>query len=162
MNRRSFSDELDLAVVDVGSEPVPLQLPAGAAVFALRGALWLTQEGRRDDVMLRPGRRYDAAGRGTILVSSLPGSGQGPAAIIWFAPREARALPAADLQTLLRARAARIAHAERERALDAMVAAIAARIRKALPWLRRRRSDPAATPPRPVLPVGHARGLRAE
>ena len=54
----------------VDASPTPLRLPKGSAIFAYRGDAWITQEGMRDDLILRPGDRFDVKGRGLILVSA--------------------------------------------------------------------------------------------
>ena len=54
----------------VDASPTPLRLPQGSAIFAYRGDAWITQEGMRDDLILRPGDRFDVKGRGLILVSA--------------------------------------------------------------------------------------------
>ena len=58
------------APLAVDASPTPLRLPKGSAIFAYRGDLWITQEGIRDDWILRPGERFDVKSRGLILVSA--------------------------------------------------------------------------------------------
>ena len=41
------------APLAVDASPTPLRLPKGSAIFAYRGDLWITQEGMRDDWILR-------------------------------------------------------------------------------------------------------------
>ena len=54
----------------VDASPTQLRLPKGSAILASRGDLWITQEGMRDDFILRPGDRFNVKGRGLILVSA--------------------------------------------------------------------------------------------
>ncbi len=58
------------APLAVDASPTSLRLPNGSAIVAYRGDLWITQEGMRDDWILRPGERFDVKGRGLILVSA--------------------------------------------------------------------------------------------
>ena len=41
------------APLAVDASPTPLRLPKGSAIFAYQGDLWITQEGVRDDWILR-------------------------------------------------------------------------------------------------------------
>jgi hypothetical protein len=50
---------------------VLLEDAEGACVDCLSGALWLTQEGREDDVILHPGESMRVANDGLTLVTAL-------------------------------------------------------------------------------------------
>ena len=71
----------------VDASPTQLRLPKGSAILASRGDLWITQEGMRDDVILRPGDRFNVKGRGLILVSA---TRRGSAQFIVAPPARAR------------------------------------------------------------------------
>ena len=111
MNARQHIATPTNALIDVGTTPQPLPLPVGAALFAATGAVWLTQDGRRDDVMLANGARYDVRSRGLVVVSAINELGRhgtaDHATLYVAAPAEARAIGAADLRDFLRERAAR-------------------------------------------------------
>jgi hypothetical protein len=70
MNNIIISADRTGAPLEVDASPTPLRLPNGSALFAYQGDLWITQEGMRDDWILRPGERFDVKGRGLILVSA--------------------------------------------------------------------------------------------
>ena len=53
---------------------VLLREAIGARVVCLSGALWLTQEGLAEDVILEPGESLRVASRGLTLVTALRGS----------------------------------------------------------------------------------------
>ena len=75
------------APLAVDASPTPLRLPKGSAIFAYQGDLWITQEGMRDDWILRPGERFDVKGRGLILVSA---TRRGSAQLFVAPPRQLR------------------------------------------------------------------------
>ena len=52
---------------------VLLEDAEGAGVICLSGALWLTQEGREDDVILHPGESLRVANDGLTLITALRG-----------------------------------------------------------------------------------------
>jgi len=52
---------------------VHLEDAEGASVICLSGALWLTQEGREDDVILHPGESLRVANDGLTLITALRG-----------------------------------------------------------------------------------------
>jgi hypothetical protein len=123
---RMLAEDLASTLIAVDAVPLVLRLPAGSAVFALRGEVWLTQEGRRDDVMLAAGARYDVPSRAPIVVSAL----QGEAQLYVARPADARAIGVADLYEFLQARAGRL----RAAAIDALAASAR---RGARAWARR-------------------------
>jgi hypothetical protein len=53
---------------------VLIRKAAGARVVCLSGALWLTQEGREEDVILGPGESFRVSSEGLTLVTALRGS----------------------------------------------------------------------------------------
>lgn len=115
------------------AKPLSLRLPAGSAVFAVRGAAWLTQEGLRDDVVLAAGARFDVRGDGGIVVSAL-----GDDALLYVArPADAQAEPAADLHAYLAGTARRLRDAE----FDRTARALRERIERAARRLRQRLAD---------------------
>jgi len=42
----------------------------GVAIEVLEGRVWITEDGRRDDAFIGPGRRYRVAGDGMVLVGA--------------------------------------------------------------------------------------------
>src|SRR3954468_22079384 len=52
---------------------VHLEDAEGASVICSSGALWLTQEGREDDVILHPGESMRVANDGLTLITALRG-----------------------------------------------------------------------------------------
>jgi len=70
MNDIIISADRAKTPLSIDASPTPLRLPKGSAIFAYRGDAWITQEGMRDDLILRPGDRFDVRGRGLILVSA--------------------------------------------------------------------------------------------
>lgn len=113
MKPHPANDIGDGTLLDLHADAVPLRLPAGSAIFACTGVVWITQERLRDDVILRPGERFEVRSRELILASASDG-----AAKIWIAsPVDAAA--GGDVYALLRARAARL---RREALRDAMAA----------------------------------------
>src|ERR1700693_718285 len=51
-----------------------LREAAGVRVVCLSGAVWLTQEGREEDVILNAGEKFRIANRGLTLITALRGS----------------------------------------------------------------------------------------
>ena len=49
----------------------------GVAIEVLRGRVWITEDGRRGDAFLGPGRCYAVAGDGMVLVGVEPAGGLG-------------------------------------------------------------------------------------
>jgi hypothetical protein len=118
MNIHIHAEDLASTLFEVDAQPLTLRLPAGAALFALRGEVWLTQEGRRDDVILAAGTRFDVASRAPIVVSATHGDAQ-----VYVAhPADARA--GDDVRAVLRASARRL----RDEEIGGLAAAAAARI----------------------------------
>ena len=94
--------------INLDSQPLALRLPPGAAVFAVRGEVWLTQERMADDVILAAGERFDVGSRELLIVSSTKGS----ADIHIVAPADARTANSRDLYDFLRTRAIQLRHEE--------------------------------------------------
>jgi hypothetical protein len=42
----------------------------GVAIEVLKGRVWITEDGRRGDAFIGPGRRYSVAGDGMVLVGA--------------------------------------------------------------------------------------------
>ncbi|MCE2971608.1 MAG: DUF2917 domain-containing protein [Burkholderiales bacterium] len=85
----------------IPNETAILRAPRGAALFVVRGRVWLTQDGASDDIVLAAGQRHDVPPGAQIVVGGLRGEAA------------AFALPAldgaaADLHDALRLRAARL------------------------------------------------------
>lgn len=98
------------SLIEVDATPRMLALPAGTALFLLRGEVWLTEEGRSADWMLRAGMRYDSQG-GPIVVSATSAHAQ-----LYPVPAaEARLSSASHLGAFLTARAMWLRDAEFER-----------------------------------------------
>jgi hypothetical protein len=94
--------------INLDSQPLALRLRPGAAVFAVRGKVWLTQERMADDVILAAGERFDVRSRELLIVSAT----QGAADIHIVAPVDARAVNSRDLHDFLRTRAMQLRHEE--------------------------------------------------
>lgn len=100
-NLETFDTDVTLSLDDA---PLPLRLPAGAAIFALRGSTWITQERLRDDIVLTRGERFDVKGTELILASAIKGS----ATIHVVPPAEARTNGEREIHDFLRERAERM------------------------------------------------------
>lgn len=94
--------------INLDSQPLALRLRPGAAVFAVRGKVWLTQERMADDVILAAGGRFDVRSRELLIVSAT----QGFADIHIVAPAEARAVNSRDLHDFMRTRATQLRREE--------------------------------------------------
>lgn len=70
------AEDLASTLIRIDANPRRLQLPVGAAVFVIRGEVWLTQDGRIEDFILAAGRRFDVRSRELILVSATKGDAQ--------------------------------------------------------------------------------------
>jgi len=53
---------------------VSLRQGAGARIVCVTGAVWLTQEGAEEDVILQAGERFRIANAGLTLITALRGS----------------------------------------------------------------------------------------
>ena len=115
--------------LSLDADPLPLRLPVGAAIFAVRGTVWITQERLRDDVILAPGERFDVKRGGLILAGAIKG-----AAVIHVAQRDsALAHVYRSIYDFARARALRLRREEFGRVAAhtaAMVATVLAAIRR--------------------------------
>lgn len=94
-----------------------LRLPAGSAVFALRGEAWLTQGGSPDDVILAPGDRFNVPSRAPLVVSAMGDSVD----LYVVRPAVARLNASCAIHDLARARAAELRRAEFEHLTDVLV-----------------------------------------
>jgi len=119
MNAHIHAEDLASTLIELDSQPLTLRLPAGAAVFALRGDVWLTQEGRRDDVILASGTRFNVASRAPIVVSAVHGAAQ------VYVAHPADAWAGGDARAVLRASAARL----RSEAIARLAGAVSLRVR---------------------------------
>ena len=103
MSRNLETLDADVTL-SMGDAPLPLHLPVGAAIFALRGEVWITQERLRDDIVLARGERFDVKGTGLILASAIKDS----ATMHVVPPAEARIDGQRDIHDFLCARAERL------------------------------------------------------
>ena len=119
------------ATLDLDSTPRSLRLPVGAAVFAVRGTIWITQERLRDDVILTAGERFDVKRDGLIVASAVKGT----AGLHVVRTATARAHRHRDVYDFARARAKRLRHEAVGEFADFVSASVAAwfgRVRTAL------------------------------
>lgn len=111
-------EDLDLAsmLYRVDGDGLALRPPVGAALFVARGEVWLTQDGLREDLILRAGERFDVRRPGMVVVSATHG-----AADVYLArAADARVEGAQDLYDFLRATAARLRDEELVRLAHAL------------------------------------------
>ena len=117
-NLQIFDADVTLSLDDT---PLPMQLPAGAAIFALRGKVWITQERLSDDIVLAAGERFDVKGTELILASAIKGS-----ALVYVVPSaEARVNRKHGIHDFMRARAARLRRGALEHVVRRTVSGIA-------------------------------------
>lgn len=117
-NLQIFDEDVTLSLDDT---PLPMQLPVGAAIFALRGKVWITQERLRDDVVLAAGERFDVKGTELILASAISGS-----ALVHVVPAaEARVNREQEILDFMRARAARLRREAAEHVVNRLWSSIA-------------------------------------
>ena len=133
MNRNPESFDSS-PTLDLDESPQALRLPVGAAIFAVRGTVWITQERLRDDVILDAGRRFDVASTELILASAVKGS----AAIHIVQPVDVVVHSHRDVYDFARARASQLRRAEVRNALAAITATAAS-------WITRVRHTLAPT-----------------
>lgn len=107
-------------LVPLDEAPRTIELPAGSAVFLVRGEVWLTEDGQREDVILRAGMRYDVRGSGPLVLSATAS----PAELFFVPPAQARLSSASHLQPYLTARAMWLREAEGRRAICASLQAL--------------------------------------
>jgi hypothetical protein len=123
MNRNSIIIETS-PTLQLDADPLALRLPVGASIFAVYGAVWITQERLRDDIVLAAGQRFDVERGELILASSVKGT----AAIHIVQPAVARAYAHPDLHEFARARAQHLRRAEIARLAGLVVSAMSAGI----------------------------------
>ena len=145
MNPNTLSHDDDTgSLLTVDANPVRLRLPIGSAIFVFSGEVWITQEGRRDDVVLGFGERFDVQSCELILVSGL----QGSARIYAASPVDISACVDSDLFALLNLRARRlraeyidrVAHSAWKLMLSAFADSLVY-IRRAIHAIKERRSS---------------------
>ena len=102
MNPNTLAEDLTSTLLNVDAKPVSLHLPVGSALFAYSGEVWITQEGMHEDVILRPGERFDVGSRAAIVASATTKQ----AATVYVAC--ARDVTDVDLHSLLHRRARRL------------------------------------------------------
>lgn len=135
MNRNPIIIETS-PTLNLNSKPLALRLPVGAAVFALHGTAWLTQERVPDDVILTTGDRFDVKSEALILASAVRNS----AVIHIVQPAVARAHVHPDVYDFARARAHQLRRDEISRLAGLAGAAVAA-------WISRVRVSLTARAP---------------
>lgn len=131
-NLQVFDADVTLSLDDT---PLPMQLPVGAAIFALRGKVWITQERLRDDVVLAAGERFDVKGTELILASAISGS----ALVHVVSAAEARVNREQEILDFMRARAARLRREAAEHVVNRLWSSIAT-------WIARGRGLLTARP----------------
>lgn len=104
MNQNTLAHDDTGSLITVDANPLRLRLPIGSAIFVFSGEVWITQEGRRDDVVLGFGERFDVQSCELILVSGLRGN----ARIYAASPIDISASVDSDLFALLSLRARRL------------------------------------------------------
>jgi hypothetical protein len=117
--------------LNLNAKPLALRLPVGAAVFALHGTAWLTQERVPDDVILAAGDRFDVRSETLILASAIRDS----AVIHIVQPSAARAHVHPDVYDFARAQAQQLRREEISRLAGLAATAVTAwmtRLRDAL------------------------------
>jgi hypothetical protein len=139
MNRNPIIIESS-PTLNLNTKPLALRLPVGAAVFALHGTAWLTQEQVRDDVILAPGDRFDVKSEALILASAIRES----AVIHVVQPAAAREHVHPDIYDFARAQARQLRREEIRRVAELAGAAVAS-------WMTRLRDALALRP----SAVGH-------
>jgi hypothetical protein len=130
MNRNPESFDTS-PMLDLDASPQTLRLPVGAAIFAVRGTVWITQERLRDDIILAAGQRFDVTSKALILASAV----KGDAAIHVVQPAEAVAHRHRDIHDFARARASQLRREEIANSFAALAATAASwvtRVRAAL------------------------------
>ena len=71
MNLRELPQDGSATYALEHKRPLSLHLPTGARVRALSGAVWLTQDGLTDDVVLAPGQRFEAKRKAHVVMNAL-------------------------------------------------------------------------------------------
>lgn len=130
MNRNPESFDTS-PMLDLDASPKTLRLPVGAAIFAVRGTVWITQERLRDDIILAAGQRFDVTSKELILASAV----KGDAAIHIVQPADTVAHRHRDVYDFARARASQLRREEVANAFASITAAAASwitRVRTAL------------------------------
>lgn len=134
MNRNLEIFDADVTL-SLDEAPLPMKLPVGAAIFALRGKVWITQERLRDDIVLAPVERFDVKGTELILASAISGS-----ALVHVVPAvEARVNREPEIHDFMRTRAVSLRRKAVEHAVDHVGKGIAT-------WLARGRALMTARP----------------
>lgn len=108
MNSSPSLDPSAGTTFEVDGTPITLRLPAGAALFTVRGEAWITQERMPDDVILGAGDRFDVRGRGPLVISAT----HGRAALFVAEPGVARLLPMHDVHDFVRSHARQLRDAQ--------------------------------------------------
>jgi hypothetical protein len=122
----------------IGQAPQSLRLPAGSAIMAVRGEVWITQERMRDDIVIGPGQWFDVRSDELLVINAT----REPADLFVARPASARQHADRDVYALARCRAARL----RREAIERLFAGLEAGVRSALARLRSAWQRPRASP----------------
>ena len=142
MNQNTLAkDQATMLTVD--TNPMPLRLPIGSAIFVYLGEVWITQEGMREDVILGPGERFTVRSDALILASAIRSN----ARVYVAGPAVAAASVDNDVLALLRYRARSLRVEQFDRAVRATrqlllsgLAAVSAHVRRRFRYLATPRS----------------------
>lgn len=118
------TEDLMPTTLHVDETPLSLRLPAGAAIFAVRGEAWITQERMLDDIVLKPGERFDVPNREQLVISAT----RGEADLFIARPAAARQHALDSVYDFARCRAARLRREELARLADTVAAGLRARL----------------------------------
>jgi hypothetical protein len=108
------------ATLEVGAAPVALRLPAGSAIFTVRGEAWITQERLADDIILGPGERFDVPNRELLVISAT----RGPATLFVAEPAAARRHTTRDVVDFARRHAGQLRREDSRYLAGALAAAL--------------------------------------
>ena len=120
MNPLPFADHSMPTTLHVDQTPLSLRLPAGAAIFTVRGEVWITQERMLDDIVLKPGERFDVPNREQLVISAT----RGEADLFIARPAAARQHPVDSVHDFVRCRAARLRREEIAHVADTVAAGV--------------------------------------
>jgi hypothetical protein len=108
------------ATLEVDAVPITLRLPAGSAIFTVRGEAWITQERMADDIILGAGQRFDVPSRELLVISAT----RGRAGLFVAAPAVARRHRMRDLIDFARSHARQLQREESGRLVGALLRAM--------------------------------------
>lgn len=106
--------------LEVDAAPIALRLPAGSAIFTVRGEAWITQERMADDVILAAGERFDVPNRELLVISAT----RGPASLFVAQPAAARRHAMRNVVDFARSHAESLRKEESRHLLGALACAL--------------------------------------